>query len=461
MTESIAVAATSERVRESVAEGLRQLTKVALAGVIVLSPFRARMVLEHRHVGTIYGDYTNLIVFWSDIALVGLLALWAASLATQPRRVWLGPNLVRWPVATLLAFVWLSVPLSTDATVSVYDALRLTAAAGLALYAANEVESLGELVPALIVAIMVQAVIGVGQVLDQADWGLKRFGEYHLNPNDNGVSIVWTADSPRLLRAYGLTDHPNILGGLMAIAAILLGAAMLQLRPMWWTLCGAVFAIGATALFLTFSRAAEVAFAGGLLCVFALLALRRDWSRATLWAGTCVAAVIIAGVFVKPYWPYLTARLNPEAQQAGSPEQRSLSERGALAKNTNTIFVNHPITGVGFGALPQAMRDEFPDFGYNFQPAHFALLVAAAETGLVGAMAYGALLVSPWVLLWFRRRRLTPEIIGVSGALLAVGLIGLFDYYPWSLAPGQVWAWLVLGLWVAAYGRMTGQGRRA
>jgi hypothetical protein len=36
-----------------------------------------------------------------------------------------------------------------------------------------------------------------------------------------------------------------------------------------------------------------------------------------------------------------------------------------------------------------------------------------------------------------------------------VSIVGFLDYYPWGLAPGRIWTWLLLGLWVAAYGRMT------
>ena len=71
------------------------------------------------------------------------------------------------------------------------------------------------------------------------------------------------------------------------------------------------------------------------------------------------------------------------------------------------------------------MSDAYPDFRYNYQPAHFVLLTVAAETGLLGGFFYAALIVAPWALLWWRRRELTPELIGVSGALLAVTSIGL------------------------------------
>jgi O-antigen ligase len=120
---------------------------------------------------------------------------------------------------------------------------------------------------------------------------------------------------------------------------------------------------------------------------------------------------------------------------------------------SNDVFVARPLLGVGAGTLPKAIKNGWPDFAYDYQPAHFALLTVAAETGIVGGMMYGALMVVPFVLLWWRRRELTPELIGVSGALLAVTVIGLFDYYTWSLAPGRIWFWLVLGLWAGAYMR--------
>ena len=147
--------------------------------------------------------------------------------------------------------------------------------------------------------------------------------------------------------------------------------------------------------------------------------------------------------------------------QGGSTEERALSERQALARNTNDIFVDHPLTGVGAGVLPTAMKDAFPDFEYHFSPAHVVILVVAAETGILGAFAYGVLMLAPWLLLWLRRHHLTPELIGVSGAVLALTVIGLFDYYTWSLTAGRIWFWLVLGLWVVAYRRSESQTRDA
>jgi hypothetical protein len=447
--------------RTNAAAAVLALSRVALGILIVLSPFRARIVLDQRTVGTIYGDYTDLLVFWSDVSLLAVLALWAGSLVLKPRTIWLGPNVVRWAAGPLLAAVWLSVPFSTDAAVSAFDALRLTAVAFLALYVANEVEDVKQVVPALLVMVAVQATVAVSQVIDQGSFGLGTLGEYHLNPQEPGSSIVWTENSAKLLRAYGFTDHPNILGGLLAAALTLLLSASVRSGPIRRSLITAVFAVGCVALLVTFSRAAQLALVAGAGTMLGLFAYRREWRRVALTLACLGVAAVVAAGFVKPYWPYLSARLNPTEQQAGSTERRSLSERAELVKVSNTIFTQHPVAGVGFGALPQAMAREFPDFGFNYQPAHFALIDAAAETGVLGAMFYFLLLAAPWSLLWWHRKRLTPSLIGVSAALLAVQVIGFFDYYTWSLAPGQVWAWLALGLWTSAYGRMTGAAGRA
>jgi O-antigen ligase len=335
------------------------------------------------------------------------------------------------------------------------------AVVALALYVANEVDSIAQIVPAVAAMVGVQALIGVAQVVGQESLGLRALGEYALDPNVPGVSIIWTENEPKLLRAYGLADHPNILGGLLGVGLLLLATGFIASRPFVLSIMLSVFALGAVALLLTFSRAAMLGFGAGLALVFALLAYRRDWSRAGVWLGACLAALLFASVFLLPYAPYLISRANPSASVEGSTEARSLSERDALAKNANEIFIKHPLTGAGAGALPIAMREEFPDFGFNYQPAHFALLDVAAETGLLGAFFYGALMVVPWALLWLRRHLLTPELIGLSGALLAVYTLGLFDYYTWSLAPGLIWFWATLGLWLGAYRRSSGGVQRA
>jgi hypothetical protein len=449
-------AAEHAGMRLQLIDGLRVAERIAFNALIVLSPLRARFVIEDRSHGPIYGEYVDFLLYWSDIAFLALIALWALRLRAESRRPWLGPALARVPAAGLVVVAWLSVPFSYDTALSVYDALRLSFAVALGLYVANEVRSVRELVPAIALMLAVQAAVSVAQVVDQGSIGLHVLGENRLDAKANGTSIVWTESAGKLLRGYGLTDHPNILGGMLAFGLLVLVTGAAALKQRWLqALAIAVFGFGVAGLALSWSRSGELAFAAGFVLALALLAYRRHFAEGKVWLAAGVIGAVIGIACLVQYSEYLGARINPATQQQGSPEQRSLDERSTLARAANDIFVARPLLGVGIGALPVAIEQEYPRFRYNYQPAHGVLLDGAAETGILGAFFFGVLLVAPWLLLWYRRRQLTPELIGVSGAVLAVSIVGFLDYYPWGLAPGRIWTWLLLGLWVAAYGRMT------
>src|SRR5258708_6856485 len=65
---------------------------------------------------------------------------------------------------------------------------------------------------AFAMGMIVQTVIAVAQTSLQHSVGLSWFGEFGLTPNQSGVSVLM-AGTDRWLRPYGLTNHPNVLGG--------------------------------------------------------------------------------------------------------------------------------------------------------------------------------------------------------------------------------------------------------
>ncbi|MGE0059658.1 MAG: O-antigen ligase family protein [Dehalococcoidia bacterium] len=459
----MSVSTTGELARSTRVEGLdsqvievlRLAERLALGALIVLSPLRARLALEDRSNGPIYGEYVDFVLYWSDVAFIALLVLWAVRLRLQPKGLWLGPMPIRLAVAGLVVAASLSVPFSFDVSLSAYDSLRLTAAVFFGLYVANEVRGVRDVLPAVALMVVLQAAVSAGQVVAQGSLGLQSLGENRLDPDVNGTSIVWTAEAGKLLRGYGLTDHPNILGGVLSFGLLVLatGLAGMRQRALLVSLI-AVFGLGVAGLALSFSRSGELSFALGFLLVAALLVYRRHSAEAKAWLAAGVVGVVVGGACLLQFSEYIGPRINPSSQVEGSPEQRSLDERSALVKEANGVFLDRPLTGAGIGALPVAIQDRRPQFEYNFQPVHVVLLDVAAETGILGAFFYGMLLVAPWGLLWHRRQQLTPELISVSGALAAVTVVGFLDYYTWGLAPGRIWSWLILGLWLAAYRRV-------
>ncbi len=129
-----------------------------------------------------------------------------------------------------------------------------------------------------------------------------------------------------------------------------------------------------------------------------------------------------------------------------------MKERAYLMGAGNFIFVEHSAIGVGLGASPLAMEKHFPDFPLDYQPPHYALLASAMETGVLGGAFYFLLIFTP-LLMFIKNWKdysSQPLIMGASALLLAVTVVGLFDYYTWLYSAGRMWQWLAWGLWSSA-----------
>ena len=450
---SVSASAHSLLTRAKAATALQILAKLAFAALVVTLPFRSRAVLLARPLPPVYGDYTDLLLFPSDLCMVSTLLLWLLSLGLRPRPINRGPAFLFKPLVAMIGVGGLSVVFSVDRVLSLYNAVHLVLLAGLALYVLNEIKSLKAIVLPVAVQIFVQAAVGVTQALQQHSISLQSLGELQLDPTWRGVSIV-SAGGIRTLRAYGLTDHPNILGGCLAFALALLAAWYMQSNPKWRAPAGGVFALGALALLLTFSRSAWVALGGAAIWMVLALLKTRQTGALVSWLGLAGAAFIVVAPFAWRNADNLGVRLNQnDSFSTVAAEDQALGDRSLLNDVALKLLADRPLTGVGLGAFTIAFREGVPDYPFDYQPPHIAALDAAAEIGVVGALAYVVALIGPWLALVVNRRRLTfsPALIGVSGVLLAVTLVGLFDYYTWLLAPGRLWQWIVWGLWAAIY----------
>ena len=428
------------------------LARIAFGATVFLIPFRTRIILQARPLPPVFPDYTDLLLFASDILLIATLAFWVLDLVSRPRRINFGPAFLTLPLSGLAAFGIVSTIVSADASLSLYHPIRLLGLLAMYLFILNEIKSLGEIFVPIALQVFVQATTGIVQVLQQHSIGMQPIGELLLDPPWKGISTVWSGTAISL-RAYGLTDHPNILGGGLAFALLLIAIWYASTPTTWRTLIAGLFGLGALALLLTFSRAAWLALGAGALLILALFFATRQMRMAVDWIALVFAAAIIVAPFALRYAGFLDARLNPNEPSMFTGQNRALAERNTLNVATIGIFAAHPIWGVGLGTVPLAMRAAYPSFPFDYQPAHFVLLEVAAETGFFGALVYLAVMLSPWIAMWLNRRRInfTPALVGISGVLLAVTLVGFFDYYTWLLVPGRLWQWLAWGLWGTVY----------
>ncbi|MEW5960243.1 MAG: O-antigen ligase family protein, partial [Chloroflexota bacterium] len=370
--------------RSRLSTRLDALAYFALGATIILTPFRYRFTLLARPFDPIYRDYTDFLLFAGDIFLVLTLALWLAGLVLQPRRLTAGPLFLSLSIAGITVMSLVSVLFSVDAPLSLYHAARLCLLAGLYLYLLNHIKTLSVVILPVAGQIFIQATVGIGQTLQQRSLGLTSVGELALDPAWSGISIVW-AGGVRYLRAYGLSDHPNILGGCLAFGLVLLVGWYVFSEARWHVLLTGITGLGALGLFLTFSRSAWLAAAGGLLLIAATLLKNGQTQAVRHGLKLMIAVLMVVGPFVWQNAPYLGVRLNWQNSFAQVPdESRAVHERQALNSVANHIFAGHALTGVGVGTFPVALRRQDPSFPFNYQPPHLALLEVAAETGLFG-----------------------------------------------------------------------------
>ncbi|MBI3784780.1 MAG: O-antigen ligase family protein [Deltaproteobacteria bacterium] len=296
------------------------------------------------------------------------------------------------------------------------------------------------LATALLLGLTLQAAIAFGQAIHQGPLGLP--GELASAPNAFGASVIKMGDH-LWLRGYGLTFHPNVLGGFMVAGMVL---ALPLLDRLW--VAPALWLMG-LALLATFSRSAFIAAAIVLpITAFWLWRLVQRLRRGlilTFAAGVCVVAV--AG------WMWrapIAARLGATTSLPASAtfwgtllESLQQDNRLQLDGMALQTLAAHPLLGIGAGNSPMAMQAE----GVQPHYPHNVALMLATEVGIGGALFWLALPVVA-----VRRLRNHPAaaslpwlVAGVA-SLAALQIIALLDCYPWSLNSGRMLTITVLAL---------------
>ncbi len=427
---------------------------------MVLLPFRYRFELLNREIFPVYQDYTDFLLFPTDITLTITLLCWLTALAIGDRTFAIRPKILTGLVGGLTLLSAVSTLFSVDTALSGYHAVRFIALFGFYLYIINEIKGLDQIFVPLLAQIPIQAVFAIVQVSEQRSLGLEQLGELPLDPVQSGVSVI-LVNGLRYLRAYGLTDHPNILGGSLALGLIVLsGWIASRFSPNFENISGWIFAVagvyslGFLALFLTYSRSSWLAWLTGTLFLLLILGKRGLGRHRQAVLGLGLMGIVIIMPFLYQNRDLLIHRLDlkPSAQSS-HPAERSVSERNALIQAGNEIFSQAPLTGVGLGAFPIALQQAHPIYPYPYQPPHLVLLEVAAETGIITAVLFGIAMIWPWLVGLTQRKTLQASsgLFTSYALLLAVTSISFFDYYPWLLQTGRLWLWLSWGLWAVMY----------
>src|SRR5581483_6243504 len=243
------------RIREYAVLVFAFLARLSFAIVLFLSPLAYRTTLVERRIGNVYSSYTDFFIYPADYFIAACLFFGVIAVLFAGRGIRRGPWYLTYPLCLIIVLSWGGVFSGIDAQLTVYHSLRLTLLLGLYFVLVNVPMSPHWVGLALAAGVMVQGSVAFGQFQQQHSLGLYDWGELILDPMQTGPSIVRDG-TLRVLRVYGLTDHPNLLGGFFTFALILiLGYYFAAAHTRARYLLLVPIAIGSTALVFTFSRA--------------------------------------------------------------------------------------------------------------------------------------------------------------------------------------------------------------
>jgi len=436
---------------------------------LILLPFTTRVLLGHVTRG--FHEYEALFLYGTDVLLL-LLLLFAFGLHRHHKEEWHGRSLHQLvvPIFLFVIAAGVSVAVAPSFALSLYAFARLFLLTLLAWWAIpiflTKHRVLQMTVAVLAVVAVIQAFIGIAQFSLQGSLGLELFGESYLDPvlPGAGSKIPFGAG---LLRAYGTFPHPNILGAFLLIGLFALIYFYVYLD--WklyrydsnktvkenWQLfihnhafySRLIIAVGFFVVLLglavTFSRGAWISALAGLSVITVIMLLRhRVRSLLRLLFTLFFTALAV-------YW-LLSPVLNERAQLSST--EPAVSYRLVYNQIGTELVDQYPLgVGVGSQVLHSVRGGVYQAHGlsqvWEWEPIHNLYLLIGSEVGIVGLLSFLFFLA---ILLWQLIRRQLPLVkLFTLGALVSLLVFGLFDHFLWTIQPGRLMLWVVIGIAVS------------
>jgi hypothetical protein len=239
-------------------------------------------------------------------------------------------------------------------------------------------------------------------------------------------------DTAGTMRAIGTAVDPNVLGGMMILAAGALAPHLFARRPLFarW-LIGLMLATTTLALYWTYSRTALFGMAAAL-ALPAVLKYRR-----------LIPLAVMGGLllFLLPQTQDYVARL---LEGLAGQDQATLMRFGEY-KDALILIGRYPVFGVGFTGVPDIDL---------YLGVSMLYLIMAENMGIVGVVIFLAamagffgMFLRTWRTTGFAVER-EALILGFGGAVLGALVSGIADHYWFNMTYPHmtVLFWLYLGM---------------
>ncbi len=392
-----------------------------------------------------FNEWTSGYIYASDIFLLAVLAIWLCGYLRRIDGYALHFSRSDSVLAAFVVLSFLSLIHSANIALGVFRFLKLIEWSVLYLYIRHRAFSVVTMRTGLVFlcAALANAAVGILQFIVQHSLGLPFVAESPLDVYRAGVA-TFVVHGQRILRAYGMTPHPNVLAVVLSTATILIWALyvsgamtkrvsqiMLVIYPMLlWAL---LLTFSRTILFITFCSF-------GLFVWLVCHRVQVPYMKIRLKYLLC-ATVGIGLVLCFVYSPLIINRMRISSDE----------EAYVQRKNFNSLAVSetqkYPLRGLGVGQFVSHLLIEFKGYPLNtYQPVHNVYLLIASETGIASLLIF-IVFIGSHVRTWLYARSRNhiyhyALILELSGLLF----LAFFDHLWWTLQQGSLIFWIVLGL---------------
>ncbi len=199
-------------------------------------------------------------------------------------------------------------------------------------------------------------------------------------------------------------------------------------------------------LFFSFSRAAWLGVAVGILVMIFFMVLRKEIAGLKRMAEIILPGVAVIFILSIFYNNLVFTRL----ASTGRLEAKSNIERIESYKFARDIIKKNWLFGTGIGNYTLALKNEvnLKRQGYYYQPVHNVFLLVWAETGILGLVGFIGLLlcVIRYALCKKKDDIKALNIIQGFPVIAVFTAIMLVDHWLWSLHFGVFLFWFINGI---------------
>ncbi len=286
-----------------------------------------------------------------------------------------------------------------------------------------------------ITSMFLQSLLGIYQFFTQNVNANKYFGIAQQIAERRGASVL-EGSFGRLLRSYGGFSHPNVFGGFLVIAILLLISIYLVQKKknilFYFTLI-----ILFNALVLTFSRSAFLALFFSLLVLLIYSFGKRVYFKNVLSILTIL--FLISSIDFVLFKDFLETRI----QGVNRLELKSVTERVVLERQALQLLNKNWFLGVGIGNYNIAVYKQINKHLniWDYQPVHNVYLLIFTELGIFGFLLYDFLLLY-FIFKLFNSKNISDFILTLI--ILSIIIINFWDHYFWTSWSGLVITFLTI-----------------